>query len=134
MILMKRKSRNDKFIKKLCSWAFYRVIHFISGKIVAKDICDFRLIDRQVIECVKQVREKNRFMKGILSWGGFSTAELEFHRPNRSKGDSKYTTLKLFLHALNGIFAFSILPIRLFSVFGIIIAFLSALYLSLIHI
>ena len=128
VVLMKRKSREDKYLKRICSWLFYRVIHAISGKLISKDICDFRLIDRKVINCVKQVREKNRFMKGILSWGGFSVAELEFHRPTRNKGETKYNTLKLLVHGLNGIFAFSILPIRIFSVFGLLISFLSSLY------
>lgn len=134
VVLMKRKSRNESWLKKITANLFYYLANKISESSIPKDTGDFRLMDKKVIEVIKTLREKSRFMKGILSWSGFKTTTILFKRPERLKGTPKQNYKKLFGLALNGIFSFSIIPIRLFTFIGIIVsgfAFIYGTYLIL---
>jgi glycosyltransferase involved in cell wall biosynthesis len=128
VILMKRKSRNEGFLKKFTANLFYNLVNKISDSSIPKDIGDFRLMDKKVVEVIRRMREKSRFMKGILSWAGFKTEIIYFDRPERFKGKIKQNYKKLIGLALNGIFSFSTLPIRLFTFMGIITSLFAFIY------
>jgi len=128
VVLMKRKSRNESWLKKITANLFYNLINKISESSIPKDTGDFRLMDKKVVNIIKQIREKSRFMKGILSWSGFKTTTILFERPERLKGTPKQNYKKLFSLALNGIFSFSIIPIRLFVFIGVMVSGFAILY------
>lgn len=104
-----RKSEN--FAKRSTAGGFYKVFNWISEISIPENTGDFRLIDRKVVEAVRRLPEHNRFMKGLFAWVGFRQAELTYTRPGREVGLSKWGYWKLWNFALDGITAFSTLPI-----------------------
>jgi len=83
---------------------------------------DFRLLDRKAIEALKRLPERVRFMKGLFTWVGFRAAEVHYRRAKRTSGISKFNTTKLLRFGLDGLISFSSLPIRIWSVIGMMIA------------
>ncbi len=82
----------------------------------------------QVVQEIRRLREKNRFMKGILSWVGFKTTTIDYKRPQRKKGETKFTIWKLWNFAVDGITSFSSIPIKVWTYIGVLIAFMSLIY------
>ncbi len=110
----KRVSRqSDTTIKRGSANSFYRVFNRLSDLQIPENVGDFRLMDRKVIDVLKRLHEKDRFMKGLFCWPGFESATLEFERQERTAGDTKFNYWKLWNFALSGITAFSTLPIRI---------------------
>jgi dolichol-phosphate mannosyltransferase len=101
----------------------------MSHKMVEKDVSDFRLLDRKVLDVLKCLKEKNRFMKGLMSWSGFKKCDLYFERPARIKGKTKFNCSKMIRLAFDGIFSFSIMPIRLFTLLGILLSIISFIWI-----
>jgi glycosyltransferase involved in cell wall biosynthesis len=86
---------------------------------------DFRLMDRQVVEAVKQFSERTRFMKGLFAWVGFKTAQLYFDREPRAAGKTTFNYWRLWKFALDGIFSFTTVPLRIWIYVGAVISFLA---------
>ncbi|MDE1892629.1 MAG: glycosyltransferase family 2 protein [Betaproteobacteria bacterium] len=129
VVLAKRKSRDgDSFIKRNTAHLFYKLINKLSEVDIPQDTGDFRLITRPVMEALKQLPERRRFMKGLFAWVGFKTAEIEYERPERHAGKTKFNYWKLWNFALEGITSFSDAPLKIASYFGIVISLLSFLY------
>lgn len=130
VVLAHRQSRpGDTPAKRWAARQFYRIISRLSAIPIPEDVGDFRLMDRKVVECVRQLPEKTRFMKGILAWPGFRTETLEYTRPSRQAGNSKWPLWKLFNYALDGIFSFSTAPLRIWTYLGASLSLLSLGYL-----
>lgn len=111
---------------------FYRLMNRISNTGVVDGARDYRLMTRQVVDAILRMQEYNRFTKGIYEWVGFQTKYIEFENVERSAGETKWSFWKLFKYSLEGIVAFSTVPLALASVGGIIlcvIAFLAILFL-----
>lgn len=116
----KRVSRqSDTAIKRGSANNFYRVFNRLSDLQIPENVGDFRLMDRKVIEVLKRLHEKDRFMKGLFCWPGFESTTLEFERQERTAGDTKFNYWKLWNFALSGITAFSTLPIRIGIYLGV---------------
>ncbi len=129
IVLPIRTERKDPVLKKLSAQFFYWFMSKISNsEFIAKNVGDFRLMDRKVVNTIKELKEYHRFMRGILSWPGFKRKSIGFERPERKLGKTKYNYKKMFYYAVDGIFSFSILPIRLVVFFGMILSFASFLY------
>lgn len=129
----KRSSRGaEGFVKRVGSEWFYKVFNFFSHTDIPEDVGDFRLIDRRVIEVIKRLPEKNRFMKGLFAWAGFKSKEVEYVRPGRSAGETSWNYWKLWNFAIDGVVGFSTSPLRVWSYFGFFISFLAFLYGSFI--
>ncbi|MDE2422592.1 MAG: glycosyltransferase family 2 protein [Betaproteobacteria bacterium] len=129
VVLAKRKSRDgDSFVKRNTAHLFYKLINKLSEVDIPQDTGDFRLITRPVMEALKQLPERRRFMKGLFAWVGFKTAEIEYERPERHAGKTKFNYWKLWNFALEGITSFSDAPLKIASYFGIVISLLSFLY------
>ena len=131
VVTAQRASRDtDTFLKRTTAHGFYRLFNAISPTQLPFNTGDFRLMDRKVADAFNQLRERSRFLKGIFAWLGFRHATVTFNRDDRVSGKSKFTPSKLMNLAVNGIFAFSSKPLRIWSYAGACISLLSFLYAS----
>ena len=132
-----RKLRKEGFIKRGCYAAFYRLLRRLSMVSVPLDAGDFALMDRRVVDCLKALPERSRFIRGLRTWVGFRQTGVEYEREKRFAGVPKYTWSKLVHLAVNGLLSFSALPLRMATAVGFMISFCSllgiivALYLKL---
>ena len=132
-VLAKRSSRDtDTPMKRLSAEWFYAIYNRFADQPIPENVGDFRLLDRKVLDVVNSLGESNRFMKGILSWPGFSTEIIEFERPDRASGHTKWNYRKLFKLSADGIFAFSTVPLRLATLVGILTSAAAFIYASFV--
>jgi len=114
--------------KKLFSKIFYKVINIDTEVPIYPDAADFRLMDRAAVEAFRQLREQDRFVRGLTSWIGFKQTFVPFNAPERHSGESKYTLRKMIRFAVNGITSFTTLPLKAVGTFGLIVAAASFFY------
>jgi glycosyltransferase involved in cell wall biosynthesis len=128
VVLAKRIDRSkDTFIKRISSQLFYKVYNCFSDIELPENVGDFRLIDKKVIDILKTFPERGRFMKGLFSFVGFKTTVIEYKRPERIKGISKWSYLKLWRYALGGITSFSTFPLKITTYCGWLVTFFAFL-------
>ncbi|EOJ8172295.1 glycosyltransferase family 2 protein, partial [Salmonella enterica subsp. enterica serovar Typhimurium] len=129
MVLAKRtdRSTDGRLKRKSAEW-FYKLHNKISNPKIEENVGDFRLMSREVVENIKQLPERNLFMKGVLSWVGGKIDVVEYARAERVAGDSKFNGWKLWNLALEGITSFSTFPLRMWTYIGIFVAGLSFMY------
>jgi glycosyltransferase involved in cell wall biosynthesis len=120
--------RADSWLKRKTAEWFYRLHNALSDVKIPQNVGDFRLMDRRVIEVLKQLPERQRFMKGLFAWVGFRTVEIEYTRKPRAAGESKFSGWKLWNFALEGITSFSIAPLKIWTYVGLAGALLSFMY------
>ena len=130
VLAIRRQRREDSLAKRLSAELFYRVANLISDTAIPRNAGDFRLMDRRVVNVVRGLRERNRFMKGLLSWPGFRTEAVYYDRTGRAHGQSKWRPGRLLRFALDGIFGFSTLPLRLFTYLGLAVSGGAFVYLG----
>jgi glycosyltransferase involved in cell wall biosynthesis len=129
VVLARRADRtSDSFVKRKTAEVFYRVHNLLSNVRIQENVGDFRLMDRVVVEAIKQLPENNRFMKGIFAWVGFKTVVIDYVRNPRILGESKFSGWKLWNFALEGITSFSAVPLKFWLYVGILGAFLTFIY------
>jgi glycosyltransferase involved in cell wall biosynthesis len=129
VVLAARKSRVEEGVLK--SWTasiFYKIMDRVSHITIPQNTGDFRLMDRDVIEAVKLLPEKTRFMKGLLAWPGFKTTQVYFERPARKFGTTSWNYWKLWQFALDGIFSFSTIPLKVWTYIGSVISLFAIAY------
>lgn len=124
----RRSRQGESWLKKLTAAAFYRTIGKISQVSIPRNTGDFRLLDRQVVESIKKLPEKNRFMKGLFAWVGYKQTFVEFDREPRFQGETKWNYWKLWNFALDGITSFSLWPLKVWTYVGVFISLVSLLY------
>ncbi|MCB1444760.1 MAG: glycosyltransferase, partial [Rhizobiaceae bacterium] len=124
----RRERRSDSRLKRGTASLFYKFHNAISHPRIEENVGDFRLLSRQTVEHIKQMPERNIFMKGILSWVGGRTEVVEYSRPPRVAGASKFNGWKLWNLALEGITSFSTLPLRIWTYLGLAISSVSIVY------
>ncbi|MEM8597691.1 MAG: glycosyltransferase family 2 protein [Pseudomonadota bacterium] len=122
----------DGKMRALFSRNFYRFFNRIADTSIPLEVSDFRLLDRSVVDALKRLPERTRFMKGLFAWVGFSTAVISYEHSERAGGASSFKFWKLWNLALDGITSFSTFPLRVWSYLGIIAAFFAFLYGSFI--
>jgi glycosyltransferase involved in cell wall biosynthesis len=129
VVYAKRVSRaTDTPMKRNTAGLFYRVFNMLSEIPIPENVGDYRLMDRRVVEAIKRLPEKDRFMKGLFCWPGFSNTSIEFERPERAEGETKFNYWKLWNFALNGITSFSSFPVRLGVYLGLIVSAVAFVY------
>ncbi|WP_018693828.1 glycosyltransferase family 2 protein [Algicola sagamiensis] len=129
VVLAKRSCRkSDHVLKRLTARWFYKIHNLLSHSKIEDDVGDFRLLDRDVVNVIISLNEKNLFMKGLLSWPGFKTDVVEYVRPERHAGTTKFNGIQLFRLAIEGITNFSTAPLKLASYIGFIVSILSGFY------
>jgi polyisoprenyl-phosphate glycosyltransferase len=122
-----RKKRKENIFKRVSYWVFYRLLSKLSTFDIPLDTGDFSLMDRKVVNVLKNMPERNRFVRGLRAWSGFKQIGLEYERQARAAGEPKYTLKKLMNLAFDGIISFSSLPLTMASVIGFWISILSLL-------
>ena len=131
VVLAKRNDRQeDSFAKRFSSSLFYKLNNKISDVKLPDNVGDFRLFTRKVLNAINSLPENQRFMKGIFAWVGFRSITVEYKRPQRIAGSSKFNGWKLWNFALQGITSFGTLPLRIFTYIGFIVSFLAFIYAS----
>jgi len=133
VVLAKRVDRSsDNYLKRTSAHLFYKVINGLSDLAIPENVGDFRLMDRTVVDVLKQLPENRRFMKGLFAWAGFRTTTVEYVRSPRVAGETKFNAWRLWNLALEGVTSFSTLPLRIWTYIGFLIAAASFLYGSFI--
>ena len=129
VVLAKRRDRStDSFLKRKTAELFYQLHNRVATPQIPENVGDFRLIDRCVVEALKRLHEKRRFMKGLFAWVGFKTVTVEYVRQPRATGKTKFSGWKLWNLALEGITSFSTTPLRVWTYIGFMISSLSFAY------
>lgn len=132
-VYAKRKSRaGESWIKKKTSQLFYRLLQRSTRITIQPDTGDFRLLDKRCVEALKQMRESQRYTKGMFSWVGFKKKEILYDRDPRAAGESKWNYLNLSELAIEGITSFTTAPLRMSSLLGVLISFLAFLYIVIV--
>lgn len=132
-VFAKRKSRDgESWFKKWSSKTFYRILQHATRISIQEDTGDFRLLDRRCVEALKKLRETQRYTKGMFSWIGYEKKEILFDREPRAAGSSKWNYAKLVDLAIEGVTSFTTAPLRMSSMFGIIVSFMAFLYMVII--
>ncbi|XTZ19871.1 MAG: glycosyltransferase family 2 protein [cyanobacterium endosymbiont of Rhopalodia fuxianensis] len=131
----------ETVFKRWTAKVFYRLINYLSDVQIPLDTGDFRLMDRQVVEALKIMPERDRFLRGMVSWVGFRQIAIPYQRYPRLAGVSKYSLWKMILFATDGILSFSLIPLRMaiwtgivtfgLSLIGIIYALVLRLFTSI---
>lgn len=133
MVLAHRESRNeDSLAKRLSARWFYRLHNRFSSPELPENVGDFRLMDRKVIDALKELPENCRFMKGLFAWLGFRTVSIDYKRPGRIAGESKFRAWRLWNFALEGLTSFSTVPLRIWTYIGAFFAFVAFVYAAII--
>jgi glycosyltransferase involved in cell wall biosynthesis len=125
---VRRNRSTDSLPKRLTADLYYRAHNYLSDDKIPEHAGDFRLLDRSVVEVIRSMPERNRFMKGLFAWGGFRQAAVEYDRVPRTVGTTKFRYWKLWTLALDGITSASTMPLRIWSYIGLVIAFLTLVY------
>lgn len=134
IVSAKRNSRQDSFLKKLTADIFYKSLNLVITSKIPENVGEFRLIDRKALSILQKIREKDRYLRGLSNWIGFKQTFVLFDRDKRFAGKTNYNLSKMVGLALNAIFSFSRLPMRIATYSGIvliILAFLIIIYVIL---
>ncbi|MEM9668382.1 MAG: glycosyltransferase family 2 protein [Pseudomonadota bacterium] len=124
--------KDDTFLKRFTAGWFYKVFNRISRTRIPENVGDFRLIDRRVVEAVKQLPERNRFMKGLFAWVGFPSTSVAFERAPRVAGQTKFRFRGLWNFALDGLLSFSTLPLKAWTYIGALLGVAAISYAGFI--
>jgi len=109
---------SDTLPKRLTADLYYRAHNWLSSDKIPEHAGDFRLLDRRVVEVIKSMPERNRFMKGLFAWAGFKSAGVSYHREERTVGTTKFNYWRLWTLAVDGITSASTVPLRVWSYLG----------------
>ena len=115
------KRKQETIFKKLSAWGFYRVLKSMCNLDIPTDTGDFRFITKDVREAFNKMREKHRFIRGMIPWTGFKSAPMPFVRDERIAGETKYPLSKMLKLAFDGIFSFSFKPINFIVALSVIL-------------
>ncbi len=111
--------------RNLSSIMFYKILNKLTGNIFPENVSDFRLVDQKVYQIINQMPERNKYLRGLIGWTGFKQTGIPFDRSERFAGESKADFITVLKVALNGIFSFSYIPLRIVTVLGFILSVIS---------
>ena len=125
---VRKKREGETPFKLFTAKLFYRLLKKLTNVEIPVDTGDFRIMSRRVVDILKSMNERHRFIRGMISWIGFNQIGLEYERHERHSGETKYTLSKMVKFAIDGITSFSSIPLKLASYLGIITAMFGFLY------
>ncbi|HUP12139.1 MAG TPA: glycosyltransferase family 2 protein [Niastella sp.] len=126
---VRKEDKKLPFTKRLTSNLFYRIINWLSDIKIEKGAADFRLMNRNVVDVLRNLEEFEPFFRGLVKWAGFKQVSFEYTPDERKSGTTKYTSKKMLKFALQGITSFSIRPLYAATYIGFLFAALSTLYI-----
>jgi polyisoprenyl-phosphate glycosyltransferase len=126
------KRKGETVFKKQTAKMFYRFLHSLTDIDIPLDTGDFRLLDRRVCDQMNSLHEKNRFVRGLVSWVGFKQIAVEYERDERLAGESKYPLKKMLKLSMDGITSFSYKPLKLASYAGVTLSGIGFIYLFVV--
>jgi dolichol-phosphate mannosyltransferase len=127
IVQMQRIEENQLgFFKRWTSRLFYRLINVIGGTQITEGVADFRALSRNALDGLRSMREYHRFLRGMISWMGYSSVTLPFHEPPRVAGKTKYSLIKMLRLASDAIFSFSLVPLYIGLSFGALLLCIAA--------
>ncbi len=129
---VRKEREGESWFKLWTASLFYRIIYRITDVKIPLDTGDFRLMDRKVVNVLKQMRERHRFPRGMSAWVGFKQIGIEYKRAARVAGETKYPFRKMFRLALNAITGFSYFPLQVATYFGFISAGIAAIAIPVV--
>lgn len=127
-----RRNRKESAPLRFAYWLFYRAMNKLSRVTIPADAGDFGLMSNRVVDAVRASPERQRYLRGLRAWVGFSQCGLEVERPPREAGTSKYSPLRLLQLATDGIFAFSLVPLRLATFLGALAVFVAVIWAMIV--
>lgn len=131
LVLAKRRDRSsDTWLKRMTANAAYWLFSKLTHPKIPQNVGDFRLMDRDVVNAIKRLPERSRFMKGLFTWVGYEPEIVEYDREQRSAGETKWNYWKLWNFAIDGITSFSSLPLRVWSYLGFGVSLFALAYLA----
>lgn len=125
VVFCKRNLYHSSFFKQCTSWLFYRIFNYLSSVSLVPDASDFFGIRKRVVDIVRALPERDRFLRGLLRWSGLSYTFITYDHEQRGAGKSKYNLIKLFELAIDSLLSFSNNPLRKLAFVGIVIALLA---------
>lgn len=132
-VYAKRINRaGESWFKKKTSEFFYKILQRSTRITIQRDTGDFRLLDRRCVEALKQLRESQRYTKGMFSWVGYRKKEILYSRDPRAAGKTKWNYFKLLELAIEGITSFTTAPLRMSSLLGIVISICAFIYIVVV--
>lgn len=126
------KRHKESWFKRFTAYSFYRILKYLADVDIPTDTGDFCLMDRQIVELLNAMPERNRYIRGLRSWVGFRQTAIPFERDPRFAGDVKYTFRKSLALAVNSLVSFSKVPLRISTYLGLLSAALALLMSVLI--
>ncbi|MDJ0682930.1 MAG: glycosyltransferase family 2 protein [Xenococcaceae cyanobacterium MO_167.B52] len=126
----RRSRQGETWLKRFTANGFYKTISKMTSVAIPANTGDFRLLDRKVVEAIKKIPERTRFMKGLFAWVGYKQTSVMFDREPRAAGTTTWNYWKLWNFAIDGITSFSLVPLKIWSYMGLSISFISLLYAS----
>jgi len=122
VVFATRKKRRDLLVKRILAWGFYRLLEKLTPLPMARDAGDFCLLDKKVVAVMNALPERSRYLRGLRTWCGFRQTPVEFERAERAAGEPQYTFKKSFKLAMDGLFSFSAVPLRLATYLGLAVS------------
>ncbi|NNE30389.1 MAG: glycosyltransferase family 2 protein [Saprospiraceae bacterium] len=123
VVYAKRASREgESWLKKWTAKSFYRILGKLTNIKIPVDTGDFRIVDRRVVELLKEMPEQNKYLRGQIAWMGFNQTFISYDRKERYAGETGYNYRKMFRFAIDGVTAFSDIPLKIVSYFGLIVS------------
>lgn len=132
-VYAKRRSRaGETWFKKLTATWFYKILQWSTHIEIQRNTGDFRLLDKRVVRAITELRESQRYTKGMFSWVGFKKKEILYDRDPRAAGTAKQNYGRLFDLAIEGITSFTVAPLRIASILGFVVSFAAFIYIVVI--
>lgn len=132
-VYARREGREtDTFIRKGLSLLYYKFIESISNDKSARNVGDFRLLDRKCIDTLKQLRESQRYTKGMYSWIGYRKFEITYTHEERNEGESSFNFFRLLSLAVDGVTSYTTAPLRISTFLGFLIALFAFIYMIIV--
>jgi dolichol-phosphate mannosyltransferase len=129
---IRRSRKGESAFKLFTARAFYRVVRKLTNVAIPVDTGDFRLMSRRVVDALHSVRERHRFIRGLVSWVGFNQVGVPYDRDERHSGVTKYPFSKMLRFAIDGITSFSEVPLRFASYFGFVVSVFAFVYAAVV--
>lgn len=125
---VRKRERGLPLLKKITSKIFYKFINSLSDFPIDEGAADFRLLDRKVVSIICSIYDPFLFLRGLIPWMGFRQSRIEYEPDKRLSGDTKYSFTKMIRFALHGVTSFSVRPLRLATISGIVMSFMAFVY------